>query len=77
MTSFDRANWKTESPEPGDLVFFDWQAPYDDPEHVGAVTEARDGYVYTIEGNSNGKVEYRCYALDDPRILGYGILNWK
>jgi len=77
MKSFDRASWKTEAPEPGDLVFFDWQAPYDDPEHVGAVTEARDGYVYTIEGNSNGKVEHRCYALDDPRILGYGILNWK
>lgn len=77
LKSFDRDNWKTEAPEPGDIVFFDWQAPYDDPEHVGAVTEVRDGYVYTIEGNSNGKVEHRCYSLDDPRILGYGILNWK
>ncbi|MBR2422102.1 MAG: CHAP domain-containing protein [Oscillospiraceae bacterium] len=77
MKSFDRASWKTESPEPGDILFFDWQAPYDDPEHVGAVTEVRAGYVYTVEGNSNGKVETCCYSLEDPRILGYGVLNWK
>lgn len=63
-------------PIPGDYVFFDWDRD-SDPDHVGAVLCVKDGYLYTIEGNSGGKVAVNCYPKNDPRIVGYGVLNWK
>lgn len=70
-------NWKTKDPQPGDVIFFDWIVDSEyNPQHVGVVLAVRDGWVYTIEGNSNGRVAVCRYAPDDPRILGYGILNW-
>lgn len=67
-------------PIPGDYVFFDWDGD-SDPDHVGAVLCVKDGYLYTIEGNSGGKVAVNRYPLSnpsaDPRIMGYGVLNWK
>lgn len=52
------------------------------PSHVGvviAVNEETDGktYVYTIEGNTGGRVAIRKYAIDDPNIIGYGVMPWK
>lgn len=68
------------TPIPGDYVFFDWDRD-SDPDHVGAVLCVKDGYLYTIEGNSGGKVAVNRYPLSnpsvDPRIMGYGVLNWK
>lgn len=63
-------------PIPGDYVFFDWDRD-SDPDHVGAVLCVKDGYLYTIEGNSGGKVAVNCYPKNNPRIMGYGVLNWK
>lgn len=67
------------SPQPGDLIFF-WPKDRSDPEalaHVGLV-EATDGaYVYTIEGNSNNRVEKRSHRLDNDRIAGYGRPDWN
>lgn len=67
-------------PIPGDYVFFDWDGD-SDPDHVGAVLCVKDGYLYTIEGNSGGRVAVNRYPLSnpsaDPRIMGYGVLNWK
>lgn len=63
-------------PIPGDYVFFDWDGDID-PDHVGAVLCVKDSYLYTIEGNSGGKVAVNCYPKNDPRIMGYGVLNWK
>lgn len=68
------------TPIPGDYVFFDWDGD-SDPDHVGAVLCVKDGYLYTIEGNSGGKVAVNRYPLSnssvDKRIMGYGVLNWK
>lgn len=65
------------TPIPGDYVFFDWDRD-SDPDHVGAVLCVdENGYLYTIEGNSGGKVAVNCYPKNDPRIMGYGVLNWK
>lgn len=75
---FDESHWKTENPQPGDIIFFDWIV--DDqaiPQHVGAVVDTDGEFVYTIEGNNEGKVASCRYRLDDARILGYGVLNWK
>ena len=64
------------TPIPGDYVFFDWDRG-SDPDHVGAVLCVKDGFLYTIEGNSGGKVAVNRYPLSDKRIVGYGVLNWK
>lgn len=70
-------NDEKNKPIPGDYVFFDWDGDRD-PDHVGAVLCVdEDGYLYTIEGNSGGKVAVQRYSLGDPRIMGYGVLNWK
>lgn len=64
------------TPIPGDYVFFDWDGR-NDPDHVGAVLCVEGNYLYTIEGNSGGKVAVNRYPLSDKRIVGYGVLNWK
>lgn len=69
-------------PIPGDYVFFDWDGRNDpdggkDPDHVGAVLCVEGNFLYTIEGNSGGRVAVQRYPLSDPRIVGYGVLNWK
>lgn len=69
-------NDEVNKPIPGDYVFFDWDGGTD-PDHVGAVLCVKDGFLYTIEGNSGGKVAVNCYPKNDPRIMGYGVLNWK
>lgn len=78
MKLFRDDQWRDSSatPIPGDYVFFDWDGDRD-PDHVGAVLCVKDGYLYTIEGNSGGKVAVNCYPKNDPRIMGYGVLNWK
>lgn len=74
----DSRMWRERgaTPIPGDYVFFDWDGGTD-PDHVGAVLCVKDGYLYTIEGNSGGKVAVQRYSLGDSRIVGYGVLNWK
>lgn len=70
-------NDEKNKPIPGDYVFFDWDRD-SDPDHVGAVLCVdENGYLYTIEGNSSGRVAVNCYPKNDPRIMGYGVLNWK
>lgn len=85
MASFQNGKWRNPNdannmPIPGDYVFFDWDGDRD-PDHVGAVLCVKDGYLYTIEGNSGGKVAVNRYPLSnssvDKRIMGYGVLNWK
>ena len=80
----DSRMWRERGAEPipGDYVFFDWDGRNDpdggkDPDHVGAVLCVKDGFLYTIEGNSGGRVAVQRYSLSDPRIVGYGVLNWK
>lgn len=79
MKLFRGDQWRDSgaTPIPGDYVFFDWDRD-SDPDHVGAVLcVTEDGYLYTIEGNSSGRVAFNCYPKNDPRIMGYGVLNWK
>lgn len=63
-------------PIPGDYVFFDWDGK-SDPDHVGAVLCVEGNFLYTIEGNSGGRVAVQRYDLNDKRIVGYGVLSWK
>ena len=92
MASFkESGKWRNPNdannmPIPGDYVFFDWDGRNDpdggkDPDHVGAVLCVEGNFLYTIEGNSGGRVAVNRYPLSnpsaDPRIMGYGVLNWK
>lgn len=75
-------NDEENMPIPGDYVFFDWDGRNDpdggkDPDHVGAVLCVEGNFLYTIEGNSGGRVAVNRYSLSDSRIVGYGVLNWK
>lgn len=74
----DSRMWRERGAEPipGDYVFFDWDGGTD-PDHVGAVLCVEGNFLYTIEGNSGGKVAVQRYLLSDRRIVGYGVLNWK
>ena len=81
------------TPISGDLIFFDWTMNNDkwknwknsgdqdiyapNPSHVGVVISVQGDYVYTIEGNTGGRVAIRKYKIDDPNIIGYGIMPWK
>lgn len=78
MKLFRDDQWRDSgaTPIPGDYVFFDWDGGTD-PDHVGAVLCVEGDFLYTIEGNSGGKVAVNCYPKNDPRIMGYGVLNWK
>lgn len=79
MEGFQKSGkWRDSSatPIPGDYVFFDWDGDRD-PDHVGAVLCVEGNFLYTIEGNSGGRVAVNCYPKNDPRIVGYGVLNWK
>lgn len=82
MASFkESGKWRNPNdannmPIPGDYVFFDWDRG-SDPDHVGAVLCVKGGFLYTIEGNSGGRVAVNRYSLSDSRIVGYGVLNWK
>lgn len=78
MKLFQGDQWRDSSatPIPGDYVFFDWDRD-SDPDHVGAVLCVEGDFLYTIEGNSGGRVAVQRYDLNDPRIMGYGVLNWK
>ena len=72
---------KSYTPNPGDIIFFDWDDPggYSGPQdgvpdHVGIVEKVENGRVYTIEGNSGDKCCQRSYPLGYYEIYGYGVL---
>ena len=61
------------APKPGDLIFFDFD--FDNhSDHMGIVTKLDETTVQTIEGNRLPKVALFTYDIDDPTILGYGLL---
>ncbi len=67
------------SPEVGDLIFYDWEGD-GLSDHVGLVAERipetadAPARLAAIEGNSARTVQSVTYDLDDPVILGYGLL---
>ena len=62
--------------KPGDAIIFDWDQD-GTADHIGIVTEIKDGKVYTIEGNSSNKVAARSYDLNSPDIKSYVKMNEK
>ncbi len=73
-----RDQWRLmgETPEPGDLIFFDWDQD-GGRDHVGIVSAVVDDKVFTIEGNSSDLCRRKRYFVDDPVIYGYGVIKPK
>lgn len=67
------------TPQIGDLIFFSGTR-HAGANHIGIVTDVKDGYVYTMEGNTSsdpgvvdngGAVNDKKYKIGNSRILGY------
>lgn len=77
---FKRHEAWTRTPEPGALVFFDWQrtakSPEDPPssviDHVGIVEEVVGDKIHTIEANVD-KVWLKRKVRDQKKVVGYGL----
>lgn len=71
-----RDQWRLmgDTPEAGDLIFFDWDQD-GGRDHVGIVTAVVDDKVFTVEGNSSDLCRQKRYSLDDPVIYGYGMIK--
>ncbi len=71
-----RDQWRLmgDTPEPGDLIFFDWDQD-GGRDHVGIVTAVVDDKVFTVEGNSSDLCRQKRYSIDDPVIYGYGVIK--
>lgn len=72
----------SEESLPGAFTFFDWDSPNslsgpqdNDPDHVGIVEKAEEGYVYTIEGNISKDVIQRRFLVGYYEIMGYGLVS--
>ena len=70
----DKGRWfnRNISPEPGMVIFFDWDQD-GRSDHVGIVEQCEDDMIYTIEGNSNDACMRRCYVAGSGVIMGYGV----
>ena len=63
----------TQIPKTGFQIFF---GKVGNETHTGLVEKKDSQYVYTIEGNTGDRLLRRKYALNDPKIAGYGIPNY-
>lgn len=68
--------WKENgySPAAGAIIFFDWDGD-GVSDHVGIVEKCENGRVYTVEGNSNDRVQKSIYIVGSNLILGYGLID--
>lgn len=65
------------TPQPGDLIYFKSGSTPNPTNHVGVVTDYRNGIVYTVEGNtsspsvfsSGGTVASKSYAITNTYIV--------
>lgn len=70
LWSAAKAAGKTsDTPRPGDLVCYDWNANKA-PDHVGLVVSAAPTSIHTIEGNVDDKVK-ELNRTRNNQILGY------
>lgn len=69
----------TDTPEPGDQVFF-WPADHKEGDtivqHTGLVVNVTNSRIYTVEGNSGDKVSKHSYPRDYARFAGFGKPAW-
>ena len=76
--SFDENDARV--PNPGDLLFYDWQDTTGDKgdcvgsvEHIGIVEKVVNGKITVIEGNYSESVKRRTLSVNGKYIRGYGV----
>lgn len=75
--AFAKQGRVSAQPRAGALIVFSY-------EHIGRVTAVKNGRVYTNEGNTSalygdsngGTVREKSYALNDPNIKGYCLIDY-
>lgn len=60
-----------QKPMVGDQIFFKTSGSAGS-SHTGIIESLKDGYIYTIEGNSSNKVQRKSYKLGSSSIYGFG-----
>lgn len=73
-------NEKSYTPQRGDLVNFMWNggsATSGYADHIGIVTECKDGTVYTIEGNTSNSVAERSYSRSSSVLACFCSPDWS
>lgn len=65
-------------PKPGDLMFYNWEAPAtgddkSDADHVGIVEKVSGNTITVIEGNYSNSVKRRTIPVNHRYIRGYGV----
>lgn len=65
-------------PKPGDLMFYNWEAPAtgddtSDADHVGIVEKVSGNSITVIEGNYSNSVKRRVIPVNHRYIRGYGV----
>ena len=66
-----------DSPELGDQAFFWSRKTPGEVSHTGLVVGIKGGRIYTVEGNSDDKVQRHSYPMDYPRFAGFGRPDWS
>lgn len=72
----------TYIPEPGDLIYYDWdERRLGDSrgwaDHVGIVAGVRWPFLKVIEGNRKDSVSYHYVIMGHPQIRGFGLPDFK
>ena len=65
------------TPNPGDIIFYDWDKKDGWPEHVGIVESVSGSQITAIEGNKSDAVARRTIAVGNASIRGYGLPNYN
>lgn len=75
--SMGRWREKGYTPNPGDVIFYDWKANHGDEDHVGIVESVSGTAITTIEGNYHDSVERRHISTAYKYIRGYGLPDYE
>lgn len=65
------------TPDPGDIIFYDWDKKDGWPEHVGIVESVSGNQITAIEGNKSDAVARRTIAVGNTSIRGYGVPKYS
>lgn len=65
------------TPQPGYIIFYDWEGKNGWPDHVGIVESVSGGVITVIEGNKNDAVERRKIVIGNKLIRGYATPNYE
>ena len=78
LQEFQQRGWANKPasgylPQPGDVVVWWRDQPTSGKGHIGLVHQVRDGFLYTIEGNKQSRVEGFNYVFSQiDKLLGFG-----